>query len=389
MKANRAPLPDPRTTQARYLEEKALSQRPATISNARSSTKAFIEYLDTAHPELASFRELERRHVEGWIRYLASKGYARSTVRNMILKVRGFLEWMQMEGWEEAPPEPLFRRGDLPPEDHHLPRPLAPETDRALLEELRREGGILSKSLLFMRTTALRIQELLDLTIDSLSELPGGQWSLRVPLGKLHSEREIPVDAETAALFGEIVELRGTPPPVKDERTGKPRLFLLMRREGGRYSREALRYYLNRAEKKAGLREHPSPHRLRHTRATELLRAGMALPALMKYLGHRSIGMTLRYAEVTGTDVRRAYNESLEALKTRFDFDSFRPKGPKPQGASSSRLSILEQLGQIANTLESYRRDHTSKPDENKRLQRLIERLRRLTADIDAAMSTS
>lgn len=383
----KTPLPDLRSTQKRYLEDLALIRRPNTVIDSRSATNGFIAYLACAHPELISFAGLERRRIEGWFHHLASKGYTRATHRNRIIKVRGFLEALQLWGWDEAPPSPLFRRGDLPAEDRYLPRPLAPETERALSEELRREGGFISKTLLLLRATGLRSQESLDLEVGALSELSRGQWSLRVPLGKLHSEREIPVDVETAKLFAELVKLRGSPPPVVGERTGKPTHFLLMRPDGRRYTRESLRYYLARAEKKAGLAEHPTPHRLRHSCATELLRAGMALPALMKFLGHRSIGMTLRYAEVTGTDVRNAYNDSLLALKERYDLGSLRPRGRKADRAPNTRRSILDRLDDVAGALESYRRDHVTKAHANKQIQRLIERLRRITADFDAATS--
>lgn len=385
--AQRKLLPDLRSTQRRYLEELALIRRPNTVIDSCSATNAFIAYLESAHSELATFDKLERRHIDGWHRHLASKPYTRGTHRNRIIKVRCFLEGIQMWGWEEAPLHPLFRRGDLPAEDRYLPRPLAPQTDQALSEELRREGGFVSKALLFLRATALRAQEILDLQIDALGELSRGQWSLRVPLGKLHSEREIPVDAEAAKLFAELVELRGSPLPAADERTGKPTHFLLMRPDGPRYTREALRYYLARAEKKARLQEHPTPHRLRHSCATELLRAGMSLPALMKFLGHRSIGMTLRYAEVTGTDVRHAYNESLLVLKERYDLGSLRPRGRQADEPYNTRRSILDRIDDVTSALESYRRDHVTKPDAKKRVQRLVERLRKLSTDIDAATS--
>ena len=381
------PLPDLRATQKRFLEDLTLIRRPNTVIDSRSATNGFIAYLQSAHSELITFAELERRHIDGWYRHLAAKPYTRGTHRNRIIKVRCFLEAIQMWGWEEAPLHPLFRRGDLPAEDRYLPRPLAPQTDRALSEELRREGGFISKALLFLRTTALRAQEILDLEIDALSELSRGQWSLRVPLGKLHSEREIPVDTEAAKLFAELVKLRGLPPPVAGERTGKPTHFLLMRPDGRRYTREALRYYLTRAEKKTRIEEHPTPHRLRHSCATELLRAGMSLPTLMKFLGHRSIGMTLRYAEVTGADVRHAYNESLLVLKERYDLGSLRPRSRKDDGVPNTRRLLLDGLDDVASKLESYRRDQVTTPHAKKQIQRLVERIRRLTDEIEVAMS--
>ena len=43
------------------------------------------------------------------------------------------------------------------------------------------------------------------------------------------------------------------------------------------------------------------------TFATEMLRLGVSLPALMQLLGHKDISMTLRYVQVTQQDLQRIY----------------------------------------------------------------------------------
>ena len=60
--------------------------------------------------------------------------------------------------------------------------------------------------------------------------------------------------------------------------------------------------------------EHITCHRLRHTYATEMARAGMPVPALMKLLGHKTPKMTMRYVEVAQNDVREAYDKAVTQL---------------------------------------------------------------------------
>jgi len=379
-----------RETQRRYLETIALSFRPNTVINSRAATNALIRYLRSDHPQLSSFCELDRSHIEGWLRHLANRQLQRSTRRNLVIKVRVFLETIQAWGWPEAPRVPLFRQGDLPPEDRTLPRPLSRQTDEALREDLQRRGGLIHKALLLLRATGMRSQELMDLKVHSLRQLPGNQWALHVPLGKLHSERAIPLDAATARLFQEILELRGLSPPVTDPETGRPDHFLIARSSGRRFSRDALRYHLAKVERETGLKEHPTPHRLRHSFATEMLRAGMGIPVLMKLLGHRTIGMTLRYAEVTGADVQRAYAEALTKIQGKYEI---RPLALPPLAGSpvahrlTAKDSVLSQLRAVAMAMEAFRRDQVAGPQPKRPLQRLVERLRRLTSDFDAAAS--
>jgi site-specific recombinase XerD len=368
-------------TRQKYLETIALFLRPCTVTNARTVLGNFIRYLTAHHPRVSSFSELKREHIEGWLRDLARRPLRRSTRRNMVIKLRVFLESIRVWGWKEAPSGPLFRAGDLPPEDKLLPRPLSTETDRALGEELRRRGGIIHDALLLLRATGLRAQELMDLEVQSLRRLSADDWALHVPLGKLHSERVIPMDTAAAKIFQRMLEHRGDPPPVAHPETRKPTHFLLAHPNGPRYGRDVLRYHLNKIEREIRLSEHPSPHRLRHTFATEMLRAGLRIPILMKLLGHRSIGMTLRYVKITEEDVRRCYLEALAATKRRYDIP-LAPAGIRPQAESQSPQATHSRLLATAAALESYRRDATSSADR-RTLQRIVERIRKLARDLE------
>src|SRR5215472_4508120 len=62
------------------------------------------------------------------------------------------------------------------------------------------------------------------------------------------------------------------------------------------------------AGERAGCSQRVIPHRLRHTFATEMLRLGISLPALMQLLGHKDIHMTLLYLEVTQQDLQRQFH---------------------------------------------------------------------------------
>jgi hypothetical protein len=191
----------------------------------------------------------------------------------------------------------------------------------------------------------------------------------------------IPVSDETVELFGELRKLRDSPPPAVDPETGKLAHFLIVRPNGRRFSRDAFRYHLGKIEREIQLKEHPTPHRLRHGYATRMLRAGMSLTGLMKLLGHRTIVMTLRYALVANRDVEQAYARALEALEGRYEIPI--PPALLNRGqstTSSDGQAILSQISALAMTLDTFRRDH-AKPSQKKRIQRFVERLRRLAND--------
>jgi hypothetical protein len=81
--------------------------------------------------------------------------------------------------------------------------------------------------LLLARATGLRVGEIVDLELDCVHEIPGqGAW-LKVPLGKLDTERMVPIDEETLTLVDRIVARRSPGRPIPHPRTGRPTEFLL------------------------------------------------------------------------------------------------------------------------------------------------------------------
>ena len=79
-----------------------------------------------------------------------------------------------------------------------------------------------------------------------------------------------------------------------------------------------------------------SPHRLRHTLATQAINRGMSLEAIAALLGHRSLHMTLVYAKIADRTVADEYftvSEKVEAL-----YDAPRQLPAEAEGAEMRKL---------------------------------------------------
>jgi hypothetical protein len=109
----------------------------------------------------------------------------------------------------------------------------------------------------------------------------------------------------------------------------------------------------------------------------------MSLPVLMRLLGHRTLSMTLRYAQVTQADVQRAYLEAVEVTKARYQIPEPPALEPSTKGAAITVAGIVSLIATVASQMEAYRRD-LKRPTNTKKIRRLVERLRRTVRDFAA-----
>jgi len=313
-----------RPTLVAYLECCQGTRARSTVRGMASRLAHFGRHLAAVDPSLGSLAELDRqRHVEPWLHQVAQARHPRTATplsaserRSRILTVGRMLADIAEWGWAEAPARRLLFDRDVPKLPRPLPRYLPPEDDRALTRALEASPNRLyADALLLQRATGLRIGELCDLELDCVHEVAGqGAW-LKVPLGKLDTERMVPLDEETVWLVDRIAEHRSPGRPLRHPRTGHLVEFLLTH-QGRRVSVYALRDELHRAAAAAGI-DPVTPHQLRHTYATALVNAGVSLQALMALLGHVSATMSLRYGRLFDATVRADYERALALAKQR------------------------------------------------------------------------
>lgn len=318
-------VPDPiADSLVAYLECASGTRTRATVLSIAARLGHFARFLAEQDPALASLAGLDRqRHVEPYLAAVAAARHPRigtplsaSERRSRILTIGRMIDDINEWGWAEAPCRKLVFARDVPRLPRALPRYLPPDADRRLAAALHAAPNRLrADALLLLRATGMRIGELLDLELDCVHEVPGsGAW-LKVPLGKLDTERMVPIDDDTLDLLDRIVAHRSPGRPLPHPRTGKPVEFLLTH-QGRRISADTLRGELAAAATTAGL-ESATPHQLRHTYATALINSGVSLQALMALLGHVSAEMSLRYGRLFDKTVRADYERALTLAKSQ------------------------------------------------------------------------
>jgi len=347
----------------------ALTLQPFTVAKYQYVARHFVGYLRATFPKVCRLSQLRRDpHMLGWFRWLCelSPPVGNHTREQRLLCLRRLLDDLALQGHPLQPG--LILREDFPARPEYLPRALSPEDDRRLQEELRWADSLYSNALLLTRVTGIRIGECIHLPLDCLRHVGTEQWALHVPLGKLHTERLVPLDSEGLRLLNRILELRAL---ISPGRLAKSEGFLLPR-VGGRFALfQTLRLALADFARRAGCADSSpiSPHRLRHTWASEMLRCGISLPALMQLMGHKDIRMTLRYLKITQPDLQREFYKARQNTTQSYPLPSL-----SVSAATADVPGIRQALAAARHLLEMYRRQ-LSDDKARRRLQRLDRRL--------------
>lgn len=325
------PAAEIRRSMAAYVEARSAVLARSSLEGLANDLIVFGEYLDAHHPEVGSLRELERAHVEGFLvwnrtrpwrgRLARPESVSISVAQSAVLTLRNFLDDVTLWGWAERPGRRLVFASDVPRLPRPLPRALAPDVDGALMAAVERLADPFARTAItLLRRSGLRLGECLDLELDGVVDYgPTGSW-LRVPLGKLLTERMVPLDPVTVAVVDAWAAGRGRQRAQPHPKTGRPTDFLFAER-GHRLGPWGVRSGLAAAVAAAGLTGpggaplRVTPHQLRHTYATELANAGMSLQGLMALLGHVTPEMTLRYATLASPTLRAGYDEAIGKVR--------------------------------------------------------------------------
>jgi len=344
---------------------------PASVCSYNEAVRNFLCYLGADYPEVTRLGQLRREpHILGWMSRIRSQKPPLATVTYLgrLIALRGVFNEL---AWSNKHSElaRLIRREDIPRKPQRLPRPLTAEQDQLLQQEFLRRNDLGGNAFLLIRHTGMRIGECVDLSSDCLRSTGPDQWAVHVPLGKLKTERMVPVDASTCELVQRLRFFRSLDPLPADGR-------LLARTSSKHALVRRLRDYLHEVCYSLNLSIRIVPHQFRHSYATEMLRGGVSFPVLMKLLGHTNPEMTMHYVDVALTDLQREFHQARAHPKYL---------APQPKASSiplrAGLDGVIESLRAAQHVMEMFRRPLPNGPSRTC-LDRLSNRLTKILTEV-------
>lgn len=274
-----------------------------TIDAYRSDLKGFLQFLGERGANGSSpSHAITRTSVIDYIADLNGRQYAKATVARKVAAVKSFSAFLLDHGDLTSNPTAEI---DSPRAPKPVPKPMTTDEVDALLREPRKfdtAEAIRDVAMLeLMYATGMRVTELVSLNMDSLHvEDEVDSW-VRC-LGKGGKERTIPVHAQAIEAIATYLD-EARPALLKN----RPQTALFVNRRGERLTRQGFWLILKSYAKSAGIESHVTPHTLRHSFATHLLRGGASVRDVQELLGHANVSTTQVYTQLADEHLREVY----------------------------------------------------------------------------------
>lgn len=252
-----------------------------------------LRYLDKAgvHPLDVKLDDLQQ-----FAATLHEYGIGAKSQARILSGVRSFYKFLMLDGYLEVDPTELLESPHLP---QHLPEYLTTEEVDALeagIDLSAKEGHRNRAIIEVLFSCGLRVSELTNL---KLSDLFLEDKFIRI-LGKGNKERLVPISAraiqELEYWFDDRRQM--TIKPGEED-------YVFLNRRGHHLTRTMILIMIKKQAEAAGIKKNISPHTLRHSFATALLKGGADLRVIQALLGHSDIGTTEIYTHLDDASLRK------------------------------------------------------------------------------------
>ena len=251
--------------------------------------------------QIGDWNQLEIRHLDDFVRRQAAHNIGRIQRIHKIL--RAFLRYLFSQDWLNRD----LASAILSPRHYRLartPRALATDQVLALLAGIDRQqpGGKRDFAIVLMAASlGVRCQEMATLR---LQDLAWKQQSVRFQQAKNSQLLRLPLSRPLIeALTDYLKNERPDPSPYRE-------VFLRLTAPHAALHPGSVAGLIQRRMQRAGLSA--SAHQLRHTLASELLRAGVGYSTLQELLGHRHLTSTQIYTKIDLTQLREVADNDAQ-----------------------------------------------------------------------------
>jgi site-specific recombinase XerD len=268
-----------------------------TIQAYKLDLRQFCQWFEQVNDDEMQPHLITPTDLREFKHYLIEEQLRPATINRKLASLRAFLKWAVGEGTIESVP----RMPQGVEQVSSAPKALDRREMNSLSRAVERHGNSRDQAIVFLLlNTGLRVNELseLDLADVEMSERKG---KVIVRSGKGGKRREVPLNVEARRALSAYMEAR--------EEDDSQALFLSQ--QGSRLGSRGVQDVVGKYGRLAGL-DSLTPHMLRHTFCTNLLRGGVDIVTVAKLAGHSDISTTSIYTQPAEKDLQKAVEGLVE-----------------------------------------------------------------------------
>jgi len=264
-----------------------------TVKSYKRDLERFKKYFKNKN-----INTIDKKDIEKYIEYLNQDLDTRSISRS-ISTLKSFYKYLKLNKEVSRIPTDTITNPKL---KKYLPKVLSEEEINKLLDiNLNNNFDYRNKAMLeLMYSSGLRVSELVNLKVNDIDLK---NEAVRI-FGKGSKERIVPLNEyATTALEAYILNHR------KELFKHGENDYLFLNNHGNKMTRQGLFKILKKIAQEKNIKTDFSPHTLRHSFATHLLKHGADLRSIQELLGHSDISSTQIYTHITNEKLQKNYEE--------------------------------------------------------------------------------
>jgi|MDSW01.1.fsa_nt_gb integrase/recombinase XerC len=270
---------------------------PHTLRAYKLDLKEFESFLSKKACS-TNLEKIELTELRLYLGALSAKNIGATTIARNISTLKSFFRWLEDMGYIQNNPC-ISLRGPKPKKK--LPRYLEEDEIERLLQAPREQdrNGFRDRAILeTLYSTGCRVSELVNLDINHIDLKRG----IALVHGKGKKQRYAMLGRPAIDALEDYMRHK--------QMSGLNSACLFLNKNNTRLTARSVRRILNKCLQRAGIHSPCSPHTLRHSFATHLMRRGADLRTVQELLGHESIGSTQIYTHVSIETLRDLYTQA-------------------------------------------------------------------------------
>ena len=273
--------------------------------NSKNTASAYkndlMQFLNWSENKNYNLKSIDENQIELYLVYLGKRGYKEASISRKTACLKAFFKFLLKESYKKNNVMKNISRNN---KSKSLPKSLSDNEVNQIfnyIEKTKDKNKLRNKAIFeILYGCGLRVSELINLDIENINF----EESQIKCTGKGNKQRIVPTNDNCLKSINDYIELERNILKIKETKA------LFLNKNGRRVSRQTIWIAVKECTNHLNLSIEVTPHTLRHSFATALLKGGANIREVQELLGHSSLSATQIYTFLDNDWIKKEYLKS-------------------------------------------------------------------------------